>query len=201
MQQDTNICKRKQMLRTPLQRQTTKSITSKLILPQSRPRHLADSCWVESNGTGIAHCHKHTCSVTSTFWDCLGTSTPLRHHCSTFSTKHFAFCYVGFEVFTAVTMKNAVFWDVAPCTSCEINRRFERTYRLHLQGRKIRKRGKSVSRWLQSAATCSRWFLARGYSTLKMEAIRSFETSVYFTGSARRHIPKDGILHFAMPYN
>jgi hypothetical protein len=30
--------------------------------------------------------------------------------------------YVGFEVFTAVTMKNAVFWDVAPCTSCELNR-------------------------------------------------------------------------------
>jgi hypothetical protein len=31
---------------------------------------------------------------------------------------------VGFEVFTAVTMKNAVFWDVAPCRSCELNRRF-----------------------------------------------------------------------------
>jgi hypothetical protein len=25
---------------------------------------------------------------------------------------------VRFEVFTAVTMKNAVFWDVAPCRSC-----------------------------------------------------------------------------------
>jgi hypothetical protein len=31
---------------------------------------------------------------------------------------------VGFEVFTAVTMKNAVFWDVEPCGSCE-NRRFQ----------------------------------------------------------------------------
>jgi membrane carboxypeptidase/penicillin-binding protein len=30
---------------------------------------------------------------------------------------------VRFEVFTAVTMKNAVFWDVTPCGSCE-NRRF-----------------------------------------------------------------------------
>jgi hypothetical protein len=30
---------------------------------------------------------------------------------------------VRFEVFTAVTMKNAVFWDVAPCRSGE-NRRF-----------------------------------------------------------------------------
>jgi hypothetical protein len=30
---------------------------------------------------------------------------------------------VRFEVFTAVTMKSAVFWDVAPCRSC-VNRRF-----------------------------------------------------------------------------
>jgi hypothetical protein len=28
-----------------------------------------------------------------------------------------------FEVFTAVTMKNGVFWDVTPCGSCN-NRRF-----------------------------------------------------------------------------
>jgi hypothetical protein len=33
-------------------------------------------------------------------------------------------CRVRFEVFTAVTMKNAVSWDVAPCISCELNRRF-----------------------------------------------------------------------------
>jgi hypothetical protein len=43
--------------------------------------------------------------------------------------------FVRFEVFTAVTMKNAVFWDVAPCRSC-VNRRFGGTYRLRLQGRK-----------------------------------------------------------------
>jgi hypothetical protein len=30
---------------------------------------------------------------------------------------------VTFEVFTAVTMKNCVFWDVTPCGSCK-NRRF-----------------------------------------------------------------------------
>jgi hypothetical protein len=56
---------------------------------------------------------------------------------------------VGFEVFTAVTMKNVVFWDVALCTSC-VNRRFGGTYRLRLQDRKIRERGTSVSRWLQT---------------------------------------------------
>jgi hypothetical protein len=32
------------------------------------------------------------------------------------------------------------------------------------------------------------------FSTLKMETIRSSETSVHFTRSARRHIPEDGIL-------
>jgi hypothetical protein len=69
---------------------------------------------------------------------------------------------------------------------------FGGTYRLHLQGRKIRERETSVSRWLQTA-TCSRWFLS-DFFTLKMEAIRSFETSVH-TGSTRCHIPEDGILH------
>jgi hypothetical protein len=43
--------------------------------------------------------------------------------------------YVRFEVFTEVTTKNSVFWDVAPCSSC-MNRCFGGTYRLHLQGRK-----------------------------------------------------------------
>jgi hypothetical protein len=39
--------------------------------------------------------------------------------------------YVIFEVFTAVTMKNAVFWNVAPCRSC-VNRRFGGTWLLTL---------------------------------------------------------------------
>jgi hypothetical protein len=36
---------------------------------------------------------------------------------------------VTFEVFTAVTMKNGVFWDVTPCGTCK-NRRFGGTWRL-----------------------------------------------------------------------
>jgi hypothetical protein len=48
-----------------------------------------------------------------------------------------------------VTMKNAVFWDVALCRSC-VNRCFGGIYRLHLQGRKIRERGTSMGRWLQT---------------------------------------------------
>jgi hypothetical protein len=48
--------------------------------------------------------------------------------------------HVRFEVFTAVTMKNTVFWGVAPCRCSGLNRRFGGTYCLHLQGRKIRER-------------------------------------------------------------
>jgi hypothetical protein len=40
--------------------------------------------------------------------------------------------HTRFEAFTAVTMKKAVFWDLAPCI-CGVNRRFGGTYR-HLQG-------------------------------------------------------------------
>jgi hypothetical protein len=40
---------------------------------------------------------------------------------------------IRFEVFTAVTMKTGVFWDVTPCGSCK-NRRFGGTYSLHHQG-------------------------------------------------------------------
>jgi hypothetical protein len=39
---------------------------------------------------------------------------------------------VRLQVFTAVTIKTASFWDVAPCRSC-VNRRFGGTYRLCLQ--------------------------------------------------------------------
>jgi hypothetical protein len=39
--------------------------------------------------------------------------------------------FVGFEVFTAVTMRNAVFCDVAPCGFI-IDRRFGGTCRLNL---------------------------------------------------------------------
>jgi hypothetical protein len=79
-------------------------------------------------------------------------------------------------------MKNAVFWDVAPCRSC-VNRRFGGTYRLHLQGRKCR---------LQPPAHAGSSH--SDFSTLKMEAIRSSETSVH-TRYTRRNIPEDGILH------
>jgi hypothetical protein len=56
------------------------------------------------------------------------------------------YLHVGFEVFTAVTMKNAVFWEVAPCGFCK-NQCFGGTC-LHLQGRKNPRAKKNVGSWL-----------------------------------------------------
>jgi hypothetical protein len=66
---------------------------------------------------------------------------------------------VGFDVFTAMTMKNAVFLDMAPCS-------------------------------LPPPAHCGS--LLADISTLKIEVIRSTETSIH-TRSTRRHIPEDDI--------
>jgi hypothetical protein len=65
------------------------------------------------------------------------------------SGPHELTIYIRYEVFTAVTMNSAVFWDVVPRRYC-VNRRFGGTYRLHLQGGSIRERGTRVNRWLQT---------------------------------------------------
>jgi hypothetical protein len=78
-------------------------------------------------------------------------------------------------------MKNAVFLDVAPCSSC-VNRCLDGTYRHHLQGRSLQPPAQAGS----SLAD---------FSTLKMEAIRSSETSVH-TRATRRHISEDGIFQY-----
>jgi hypothetical protein len=52
--------------------------------------------------------------------------------------------YVRIEVFSAVTMENAVLWDVKQSGSC-MNRRVTGTYRLHHQGDKNRRAKNSVS--------------------------------------------------------
>jgi hypothetical protein len=36
-------------------------------------------------------------------------------------------------------MESSIFWDILPCTLLKANRRFGRTYRLHLQGRRLSK--------------------------------------------------------------
>jgi hypothetical protein len=44
--------------------------------------------------------------------------------------------HVGFDVLTAVAMKNSILWDIMPCSPLKVNRRFGGTYYLHFHGRK-----------------------------------------------------------------
>jgi hypothetical protein len=55
----------------------------------------------------------------------------------TFSTRFWKYeqdCNVAFEVLTAVRMKMAVFWVVAPCSLVDVYRRFRGNCCLHHQG-------------------------------------------------------------------
>jgi hypothetical protein len=85
-------------------------------------------------------------------------------------------------------MKNAVFWYVLPCSYC-VNRRFRGMYCLpfcpYISGCfRLALSLQPPAHALSSLAD---------FSILKMEAIRSSETSVH-TRTTRRHIPENGIL-------
>jgi hypothetical protein len=54
---------------------------------------------------------------------------------------------VGFEVVTRMVMKSTIFWDTTPCSLLKVNRRFDRTYRLHPQVRINRARYQRETRW------------------------------------------------------
>jgi hypothetical protein len=64
-------------------------------------------------------------------FDCMALCSSLNYHVKTTCD------FVRSEVFTAVTMKNCVFWDVSPCGSCK-NRHFGGTQRILHQGDKKR---------------------------------------------------------------
>jgi hypothetical protein len=69
----------------------------------------------------------HSTSVLDTALRCFLVTERQRHHYADprreITQYQNIFISVRFEVFTAVTMKNGVFWDVMPCDSCK-NRRF-----------------------------------------------------------------------------
>jgi hypothetical protein len=58
--------------------------------------------------------------------------------------KNFSIIVGRFEVFTAVAMKNATFWDVISCGSCK-NRCFGGTNRLLHQDEKINGLGTTLA--------------------------------------------------------
>jgi hypothetical protein len=86
---------------------------------------------------------------------------------STYRLKN-KYIFVRFEVFAALTMKNAVFWDVMPCGSCK-NRRFRGTYRLRHQGDNDRRARNNFTAEVSSSPIPV---------TLMMEAMCSSETSI-----------------------
>jgi hypothetical protein len=86
-------------------------------------------------------------------------------------------------------LNNSVFWDITPCSPLKVKRCFVGIYRFLLQCPTSRTR---YQRGLPAAfnlVSCS------AYSTLKMEAICSSETSLDFQRITRRYIPDDSSTH------
>jgi hypothetical protein len=79
---------------------------------------------------------------------CSKIGPPPPQNCDFLKNSIDNFDNVGFEVLTVVVMKSTIFWDITPCSPLSVNRRFEGTYRHHLQGRKISwARNQRESRW------------------------------------------------------
>jgi hypothetical protein len=104
--------------------------------------------------------------------------------------------YVRFEFFTAVTMKNTVFWDLMPCGSCK-NRRFGGTYGLHHQGDKNRLARNNVSSALRLLVTINVVSNSSIHVTLMRDALLSFETSI-LTRATGCHIPEHDTLFLCL---
>jgi hypothetical protein len=86
-------------------------------------------------------------------------------------------------------LKSSVFWGITPCSSVNVNLRFGRIYRLHLQGRR-------ASEARIQLKTGSKQSSCLAYSsTLKIEAIYLSEPCVDFQRITRRYISGDSTLH------
>jgi hypothetical protein len=74
--------------------------------------------------------------------------------------------YVRFDVFTAVAMKNADFWNMTPCNSCK-NQRFGGTFRLHHHRDRNRRARNNVSSNYQLKNAVKFWQEPHGVTSQK----------------------------------
>jgi hypothetical protein len=125
--------------------------------------------------------------------------------------------FVGFEVFTAVTMKNAVFWGVAPCRCgrsytgfrqlpADLHRPFPTPLYLFpcatLPPHQLIYIAGSLRLAASSAATCSRWFFARGFfypedgGDTILQNVGSIDHIYTASHPRRRHSSLLKVIHF-----
>jgi hypothetical protein len=86
------------------------------------------------------------------------------------------FCYVGFEVLTAVVIKYSVFWGIKPCSPLKVNRLLGATCHLYIQGRR-----KSLARNQHEVGR-------------KQGSVCVSETPIYFQLNIRLYIEVDRTL-------
>jgi hypothetical protein len=91
-------------------------------------------------------------------------------------------------------MKSTIVWDLTPCNPLKVHRRFGGTYRLHLQGWKITRARNHCENMWQAENFFDAGFFPSLFSTLKIEAIYSSETSVDFQRTTWRYISEDSTL-------
>jgi hypothetical protein len=133
------------------------------------------------------------------FWDIKSQFVSLRRHITYPLQSPAWYCYVRFEAFTAVTMKNAVFWNVTPCGSIVKTDILEERTASIFRVTKIVELGttllceyfRSVRRFVVTANVVP---ISQIWVTLIMKALRSSVTSVLIRVT-RSNIPEDSILH------
>jgi hypothetical protein len=89
---------------------------------------------------------------------------------------------VGPKDLKAVRMSSSIYWDIWPCSPLKVNLRFEGTYRLHLQGVKVRQARSHYSFMLN-------YYLIY-FLTLKTDAINYSKMPLNIYWTTRGHVPQ-----------